>query len=481
MHEVPRRQWANRTAALARVEALNGGPAAFAVGSAELPLLWILRHLVQPIAVAGGLFFCALVYAQPFTSHYVALAIVTALMSTRFMSAPQIAGVRSGEGVLAARRLAFEWFTLFTLLLMLGFVTKTTSLYSRKVLLTWLVVAPFATIAVQWLMGRMVRGLAGSAVLSRTHLVVGANGTGQALACALQQDRSLGTFVGFVDDDRQGAECLGGIDDVLDCVRRYGIDVVHIALPPGELGRAQQIVDQLRDTTASIYLAPEFPLAGFMRPRAVSLGGLTLISICESPLFGVNSVAKRGFDIVVAALLCVALAPLMLALGALVKLDSPGPVLFRQRRYGLDGREIVVYKFRTMSVCEDGSLVTQASRDDPRVTRFGRFLRRSSLDELPQLANVLQGRMSLVGPRPHAVSHNEEYRRLIGGYMLRHKLRPGITGWAQVNGERGETDTVEKMRRRVELDLEYLRSWSLWLDVRILLLTGVIVWRQQPY
>jgi putative colanic acid biosynthesis UDP-glucose lipid carrier transferase len=171
--------------------------------------------------------------------------------------------------------------------------------------------------------------------------------------------------------------------------------------------------------------------------------------------------------------------PVLLALAAGVRLSSPGPVLFRQRRYGLYGESIYVYKFRTMRVCEDGRTVTQAQRNDPRVTRFGSFLRRTSLDELPQLFNVLSGTMSLVGPRPHAVSHNEEYRKVIAGYMLRHKVRPGITGWAQVNGYRGETETVEKMQRRVEYDLDYLRNWSLRLDLNILVRTALLVWRDR--
>jgi putative colanic acid biosynthesis UDP-glucose lipid carrier transferase len=164
-----------------------------------------------------------------------------------------------------------------------------------------------------------------------------------------------------------------------------------------------------------------------------------------------------------------------LAIAVGVRLSSPGPIIFKQRRYGLYGERILVYKFRTMSVCENGGSVAQATKDDPRVTRLGRFLRKTSLDELPQLFNVLFGSMSLVGPRPHAIAHNEEYRKLIDGYMLRHKVRPGITGWAQVNGFRGETETLEKMKRRVEYDLHYLRNWSLALDISILLRTARLV------
>jgi putative colanic acid biosynthesis UDP-glucose lipid carrier transferase len=199
------------------------------------------------------------------------------------------------------------------------------------------------------------------------------------------------------------------------------------------------------------------------------------VAVRESPFCGTAGVLKRGSDILLAGSALLLLAPLLAAIAILVRRSSPGPALFRQRRYGLDGREFVVYKFRTMTVCEDEP-VMQATRLDLRVTQIGRFLRRTSLDELPQLLNVLSGSMSLVGPRPHAVAHNQHYRKLVSGYMLRHKVRPGITGLSQVNGLRGETVDVEKMRRRVELDIEYLKNWSLGLDVRILLKTLRVMW-----
>jgi putative colanic acid biosynthesis UDP-glucose lipid carrier transferase len=210
-----------------------------------------------------------------------------------------------------------------------------------------------------------------------------------------------------------------------------------------------------------------------------SIGGIPVVAICESPFQGLPAIAKRLSDIVIAGAFLVFASPIMLGIAAAVKLTSPGPAIFRQKRYGLDGREIVVYKFRSMTVMEDGGVVRQASRNDSRVTPIGAFLRASSLDELPQFINVLQGRMSVVGPRPHAVAHNEMYRKLIKSYMLRHKVRPGITGWAQVNGLRGETDTLDKMRARIEYDLDYLRHWSLKLDLTIIWRTLFVVWKRQ--
>jgi putative colanic acid biosynthesis UDP-glucose lipid carrier transferase len=202
---------------------------------------------------------------------------------------------------------------------------------------------------------------------------------------------------------------------------------------------------------------------------------MPVIAICETPFMGLNSMIKRTSDIVLSSVILLLLAPLMLAIALAVKMSSPGPVIFRQRRYGLYGDEIIVYKFRSMKVMENDNNVVQARRGDERVTPIGGFLRRTSLDELPQFINVLQGRMSIVGPRPHAVAHNEQYRKLIKGYMLRHKVKPGITGWAQVNGLRGETATLDKMEARIQYDLDYLRNWSLWLDLWIVLKTVKVV------
>ena len=222
-------------------------------------------------------------------------------------------------------------------------------------------------------------------------------------------------------------------------------------------------------------MVPDIFLFDLIQARIDHVNGLPVLAVCETPFYGVNGVVKRISDLVLAALILVLISPVLAAIAAAVKLSSPGPVIFRQRRYGLDGREIVVYKFRTMTVTEDGPVVAQATRNDSRVTPLGAILRRTSLDELPQFVNVIQGRMSIVGPRPHAVAHNEMYRKLIKSYMIRHKVRPGITGWAQVNGLRGETDTVEKMRARVAYDLDYLRNWSLALDLKIIWKTIFVV------
>jgi putative colanic acid biosynthesis UDP-glucose lipid carrier transferase len=255
------------------------------------------------------------------------------------------------------------------------------------------------------------------------------------------------------------------------------IDTIFIALPMASQPRILKLLDDLRDTTASIYFVPDIFLSDLIQARVDEVNGIPVVAVCETPFYGVSGLVKRIEDLVIATIIMLLISPIMLAISIGVKLSSPGPVLFKQRRYGLDGQEILVYKFRSMTVCEDGDLVTQARPDDQRVTKFGAFLRKTSLDELPQFMNVLTGSMSIVGPRPHAVAHNEMYRKLIKGYMVRHKVKPGITGWAQVNGLRGETETLNKMKARIEYDLDYLRNWSVSLDLLIILRTVVLIFR----
>ncbi|RYF57735.1 MAG: exopolysaccharide biosynthesis polyprenyl glycosylphosphotransferase, partial [Comamonadaceae bacterium] len=243
---------------------------------------------------------------------------------------------------------------------------------------------------------------------------------------------------------------------------------------------SNQIMDSLCDSTASIYFVPESSLFEGFSVDNTEIAGISLMSLHETQMLGLSKALKRLMDIVVAGAMVTVLSPIMLSAAIAVKLSSPGPIIFRQQRYGEDGERINVYKFRSMRVQEiQNGVVVQASKNDDRVTRVGRFLRKSSIDELPQLFNVLKGTMSIVGPRPHAAEHNELYRRQIKGYMLRHTVKPGITGWAQVNGLRGETDTLEKMERRAEFDRYYIRNWSLWLDITILFRTALLVIRDK--
>jgi putative colanic acid biosynthesis UDP-glucose lipid carrier transferase len=293
-------------------------------------------------------------------------------------------------------------------------------------------------------------------------------------------------FAGFFDDrdlSRLDASSdyrmIGRLNELPQFVREKDIQLIYLSLPMASQPRILQVLDELKDTTASIFFVPDMFVTDLIQGRTGSVCGMPVISVCETPFTGSNGLVKRLSDIVLSVLILVLISPILLVVAAAVKLGSPGPVIFRQRRYGLDGKQIVVYKFRSMTVTEDGASVQQATKNDSRITPLGAILRKTSIDELPQFINVLQGRMSIVGPRPHAVAHNEMYRKLIKGYMVRHKVKPGITGWAQVNGFRGETETLDKMQGRIDYDLDYLRNWSLWLDLYIIFKTVRLVLKDQ--
>ncbi len=316
---------------------------------------------------------------------------------------------------------------------------------------------------------------------SRSVAIAGANSQGARLGRLIQETPSLGMRLKGFHEDRGAtderitkdlpAPINGNFSALIDDARKGGVDLVYIALPMKGEERINQLVTGLSDTTASVYVVPDFLVFDLLHSRWINVGDIPTISIFETPFYGVEGWVKRFEDIVLSSLILTLISIPMLLIALGVKLSSPGPVFFKQKRYGLDGRQIRVWKFRSMSVAEDGAKVVQAKKGDSRITRFGAFLRRTSLDELPQFINVLIGEMSIVGPRPHAVAHNEEYRKLIAGYMLRHKVKPGITGWAQINGWRGETDTLHKMEKRVEYDLWYIRQWSVMLDLKIVFLT----------
>ncbi|MGH8554818.1 MAG: undecaprenyl-phosphate glucose phosphotransferase, partial [Gammaproteobacteria bacterium] len=271
------------------------------------------------------------------------------------------------------------------------------------------------------------------------------------------------------------APIRGGFDNLLQDARTGLVDVIYVVSPLRAEQRIKDLIFKLADTTASVYVVPDFFTFDLLRARWMSLAGIPAVSIHDTPFDGVDGVFKRMEDIIVGSICLVVVAIPMVFIAIGIRLSSPGAILFKQLRYGINGEKIGVWKFRTMTVCEDGASVNQAKEKDPRVTDLGRFLRRTSMDELPQFINVLQGQMSIVGPRPHAVAHNEEYRSLLQGYMLRHKVKPGITGWAQINGLRGETDTLDKMQRRLQFDLDYIQSWSPYFDLKIILTTIFIV------
>ncbi len=369
--------------------------------------------------------------------------------------------------------------SVFLFLLTVGTLTKTNTIFSRQwflswLLMTWSLLALFRLAIYQALKAMRRRGWN-----HRRVLLIGTGELGQEVLQRLHDAPEAGLeVVGCLSAGTSPCQgsipLLGTLTRVAEEVQERSIDEVWIALPLRAEDQVREVLHHLRHSTVTIRFVPDIFGYRLLNQSVTEIAGIPLFNLSDTPMVGLNRLIKALEDRLLALLILVLISPLALLIAIGVKGSSPGPILFKQLRHGWDGRPIKIYKFRTMKVHrESGSTVTQASRHDDRVTPFGRFLRRTSLDELPQFFNVLQGRMSVVGPRPHAIAHNERYKEEIDAYMLRHKVKPGITGWAQVNGWRGETDTVEKMRKRVEYDLYYIEHWSLWFDLYIILLTLV--------
>jgi len=450
----------------------------------DIPIISFFQRVLDPLIVMGSLYLATLAFGEPFSGYCLVLMILAFFISSAvYQQIDPYRTWRSGRMLAYARDTVFGWCLTLAVLYFLGSASGMKYYYDERVLLAWAVATPLTILASHIAVRFATAGRKHHAREMRSIVVVGANDAGIKFAGVCERHPNLFMQVqGFFDDraDRRQPPglrypMLGKMAEVAAYVRRKNIKMIFISQPVSAQPRIRQLVDELKDTTASVYFLPDVYVFDLMQARFDTVGGMPVIAISETPFMGFNSVLKRGTDVVVSALALVLLAPLMLVIALAVKLGSPGPVLFKQRRYGLYGEEIYIYKFRSMTVLDDGPTIVQARADDRRITRIGHFLRRTSLDELPQFINALQGRMSVVGPRPHAVAHNEEYRKLIKGYMLRHKVKPGITGWAQVNGLRGETATLDKMEARIRYDLDYLRNWSLWLDLWIILKTVKVV------
>jgi putative colanic acid biosynthesis UDP-glucose lipid carrier transferase len=441
---------------------------------------------VMPAVVAVASLYVTIVFFGIVFDRSSEAIIIVAVLCLILIQAPrEVTTQLTSARISSIADVIFRWLLLLAVMLAIGYVTKSLTDYPRRIFLTWAVVTPvaliFSTLAMQEVMHHFLM----NAFENRKAIFAGYNNSSLELARRLTNNPAMRLQVsGFFDDrssDRLGmesdAKLVGNLSDLSAYVKEHGTDVIFIALPIRHVKRVMNLLDDLRDTTASIYYVPDVFVFDLIQARSGEIHGIPVVAMCETPFYGYRGVTKRLTDIALSVVILLLFLPLLLVIAVLVKFTSPGPVIFKQRRYGLDGQEIAVYKFRTMSVTEDGAQVRQASKTDSRITRIGGILRRTSLDELPQLINVLQGRMSLVGPRPHAVAHNEEYRKLIKGYMVRHKVLPGITGLAQVNGCRGETSQLEEMEARVNYDLDYLRRWSPMLDIKIILLTAVRIFR----
>ena len=444
-----------------------------------------LQAIMPAVVAVGSLYLTIIFFGIAFDRSSQAIIIVAVLCLILVQAPREVTTQITSGRISGVADVIFRWVLLLAVMLAIGYVTKSLAEYPRRIFLTWAVVTPLALIVSTLVMQEVMHHFLMNAFDNRSAIFAGYNNSSLELARRLTNNPAMRLEVsGFFDDrssDRLGMEAdaklVGTLSDLSTYVKEHSTDVIFIALPIRHVKRVMNLLDDLRDTTASIYYVPDIFVFDLIQARSGEIHGIPVVAMCETPFYGYRGVTKRLTDVVLSVTILLLFLPLLLLIAVMVKLSSPGPVIFKQRRYGLDGREIAVYKFRTMSVTEDGAQIRQASKTDSRITRIGGILRRTSMDELPQLINVLQGRMSLVGPRPHAVAHNEEYRKLIKGYMVRHKVLPGITGLAQVNGCRGETSQLEEMEARVNYDLDYLRRWTPMLDIKIILLTAVKIFR----
>lgn len=449
--------------------------------------MWLVKNLLDPIVVFVSLFVIIWVYGISPSGHYLVLGAVTVFVTSRVFKEFDLFETWQLVGFSAyGREMLMGWGITISFLLFMGFALKLTEAYSRLVLITWFLAVPVLLFSFQWAIRRILLNFRLQANL-RSVVVVGGNELGIRLIKKIQENPYLYMAVRGYFDDRaperlaigNHVPCLGDLNELPNYVKHQNVHHIYIALPMSVQPRILRLLDALRDTTASIYFVPDLFVFDLAHARFGEVSGIPVIAVSETPFTGVNAVIKRATDLILGTTFLILLSPLLLAIAIGVKLSSPGPIFFRQRRYGLDGQEIIVWKFRSMNVLEDGNQVKQAIKNDQRVTRIGKILRKTSLDELPQLINVIRGSMSLVGPRPHAVAHNEMYRSLIKGYMIRHKVKPGITGLAQVSGLRGETETLDKMQERIKYDLDYLRNWSLTLDLWVILRTAFVIIRDK--
>lgn len=377
------------------------------------------------------------------------------------------------------RYVTLNWLFIFFVLTAVAFTLKIATNFSRGSTLSFFALGLGSLLVFRLILARYLKGSLAAGAFAEQRIILISERGQQSTSRALDELRQCGYRpVKTVEITSAEIESLGvtaslgqKLQKVVSASQSDQVDYIFLLLKWNNPQLINSLVQMLRALPIPVHLLPDENVETFLSARAGNIGTTFTVELQRAPLSSSEQMLKRAFDVLSAAAILLLLSPLMLLTALIIKLDSPGPALFRQKRNGFNGREFLIYKFRSMLVLEDGAHIAQATRNDPRFTRLGRWLRRTSIDELPQLFNVLAGDMSLVGPRPHAVAHNNEYQNVVSNYAFRHHVKPGITGWAQVNGFRGQTQTVDLMAKRVEYDLWYINHWSLWLDLRIIIKT----------
>jgi putative colanic acid biosynthesis UDP-glucose lipid carrier transferase len=440
-----------------------------------------LQAFLDGLAVVILILALPLLFHGELTYHYIILAL--ALLGSMSVIYDRMNIYRHhGTMTKKAFKLLKAWCSAFAFLLLLAFVTKYTETYSRIVVLLLFVVGYLVQASLHFGLRVLQRHMVSNEINAKALII----GTG-ALTNHLYERINSNPWmpeevVGAVSSTgKEGATealkkssipILGKLEDIKSLIKAHDIQTIYIAVSLDSSPMIQKIYFDLLNENVNIHWAPNIFALNLINHSVKELAGIPILTLSETPLIGSHLLIKAFEDRVLAFLMLIVASPIMAITAIMIKLESPGPVFFRQERTGWDGKNFKIWKFRSMRPhTEENGVVKQATRDDPRITRIGSFIRRSSIDELPQLFNVLAGQMSLVGPRPHALQHNLDYSERIEAYLARHRIKPGITGLAQIRGCRGETKELEQMKKRVEYDLEYINNWSLWLDLSILVRT----------
>jgi len=437
-----------------------------------------LLDVLFPVAL---LWLSAWLYGTDWHERYTLIGILASALFVIFAQTSGLYQDWRGRPLFTSVRMIMQaWLMTWAAMVVLIFLLNNDETFSRAALLIWGGVTPLILIGYRLVIRQSLSQIRKQGINNRRIAILGAGKVGQQLAAIIQKNTWLGyQIIGFYDDnpalhDTRPAQLpiLGSSEHILTHSQQNQFDELYICLPMRAERKIKTLLNQLTDSTCIVKFVPDLFTFDLMHAKWTDMQGLPIVSVYDTPLNSTSAqIIKRTEDILLASLILLLISPLMLALAIGVRLSSPGPIIFKQKRYGLNGKEINVYKFRSMYTLDNGSAIKQAQKNDPRITPFGALIRKTSLDELPQFINVLQGRMSIVGPRPHASAHNEQYRKIVPRYMQRHIVKPGITGWAQINGWRGETDTLDKMEKRIEYDLHYINNWSIWLDIKIIILT----------